>query len=104
LADELGGTEHARHIGQRLEARSPGPLALLDALNQQAYHRLGDGEVARAEHRDDPLARNLHHMHLGEGRDMIDTGIGPCIRQEHQAILQIEADAIGHGKRTRSAY
>src|SRR5258708_7357433 len=70
----------------------------LDAFVEEIAHRLGDREIAGGEQGDDPLAGDLHHMHLGEGRDVVDARVGPRIGEQHEAVLEIEADAICHGR------
>jgi hypothetical protein len=47
------------------------------ALLQSADYRLRAREAPGAQQDDDPIARTFEHRHLAEGREIIDTGVGP---------------------------
>ena len=53
-------------------------------------------EIAGGEQREEALARLLEDVHLAEGGDAVDAGIGARIRREHHALIEQDADAIGH--------
>lgn len=60
------------------------------------HHALRDAEIARAHQGHDALARLLEHEHLAEARDVVDARIGARVRQQHEARLELEANAISH--------
>ena len=68
----------------------------VDRLPQPGDRRLRDRQAARGHDRDDPLARLLEDEHLAIGRDVVEPGIGPGVRQQHHALVQQQAHAIGH--------
>ena len=91
FAHQFSRAEHGFYGGKRAD------LAIdLQAFIQQIHDRLGGGKVAGAQQDDDAVALLLEHMHLGEGRDIIDPGIGPSIGQQHHPVPEIEPDAVSH--------
>ena len=67
----------------------------LDALTAQ----MGEGQdflIYDTPGRDDAFARLLEHEHLPEARNVVDARIRPRVRQEYEASLQLEANAVGH--------
>ena len=88
-------THQPRRVGHGARGEQAG-LGAGDALAQQAGDRLADGEVARGQQHDDAFARHLEESHLAESADVVHAGIGARVRQEHQAFIDLDADAIRH--------
>ena len=60
---------------------------LLDPLLQQADDRLGKRKIARRQQRDDALARPFEDMHFREDGDVVDAGMGACVREEDKPVF-----------------
>ena len=72
-------------------------LLAAPALAQQADHRLRGGQITCALQHDQPFAGDAEQVQLAEGGDVIHTGIGARVGNEHQAIGQVHGNAVRHG-------
>ena len=93
MADALRRLEHGRRVHQRFALAGFG---IVVALGQYADDRLADRQIARRGDRHDALLRILEDMQLAEGRDVVDAGIGPRVREHHQSFAHENSTAIGH--------
>ena len=50
-----------------------------------------------------PVVRPLERRHLAEGVDLIDTGVGPRIGQQHEPGVDQQADAVSHERRNSTS-
>ena len=41
---------------------------------------------------------SYEHVQLAEGRDVVETGIGPRVGDHHETVANQDAAAIGHGE------
>ena len=94
VPDALGGLKHGRRVHQRFVLAGFG---IVVALGQYADHRLADREVPRCRDRHDALLGVLEHVQFAEGRNVVDPGIGPRVREHHQALAYQNSAAISHG-------
>ena len=90
---------HGRtHTGGRLGHGGCRPERFrLGRTLKDVSHTLGDGQVARTHEHQDPVTRPLIDGHFAEGGDLVHARIGAGIREEHQALLKIGGNAVGHG-------
>jgi hypothetical protein len=94
------------HIGRRLEevvavAKITIPSSRLirgsiEIAADPADHLLGGGQIAGRQQHEQPIRRRLEHIELAVGGDVVDPGIGAGIGDQHQALLQPVANAVGH--------
>lgn len=94
--------QHLAHVARRLEHVGHRPQALTPVLGrhdlpQHGHQLLGDRQVARTHEHHHPFAGALEDAHLAEGIDVVDTGVGTGVRQEHHTGIEKHADAVGHG-------
>ena len=82
-------------IGQGPDGDQAG-LGGIHALAQQAGDRLAGGEIARRQQHDGAFPGDLEEHHLAERADVIDTGVGARVGQEHQAFVDLDSHAIRH--------
>ena len=62
-------------------------------------HLLGGGEAAgRLEH-EHAVGRRAEHVQLAVGADVVDAGVGAGVGEEHEALVEAEGEAVGHGRR-----
>ncbi len=93
-AEDARGVEHALGVPDRDRVTV---LVLLDLLDlQDLAHRLRDAQVARRQQHHEAVARLLVDDHLAEGADLVKTGVGAGIGQEHQPGIEFDGDAVGH--------
>ena len=73
-----------------------GRRAQLEIAPQIVEHGLGRGEVARSQNDDQAVLGGLEDVHLAIGADVVDAGRGARVRGEHQAILELQCQAVSH--------
>ena len=77
-----------------------GFLAQRETLLHAIPYRLSDRQIAGGQQRKHAFTGLFNDMHLGKAGDMIQPRIGARIGKQNKPILQKQADAIGHGKRS----
>ena len=91
-ADAAGGLEHVGGV--------PDGFAVFVVLTRQGVqHRLADRQVAGTHQHHDAVARAFEHGHFAEDADLVESGIGAGVGQEHQAGIKAGCDAVGHDQK-----
>jgi hypothetical protein len=77
-ANGAGRSEHGASRPQ-----VPFRVAGIEPLAEQAHHPLGQRQVASGKQSKEALSPLLQHMHLAEGGDPVNAGIGAGIGSQH---------------------
>jgi hypothetical protein len=92
IADHAGGVEH---IGC---AQKAGLLLGFIGRLEQINDCLGNPEVSRRHQDQHAVVEVLESGHFPKGIDLIDTGVGPRVRQHHETGVDQQADAVSHAE------
>src|ERR1039458_791367 len=99
-ADALRRLKHGRRVQQRFDVAG---VRVFKPLGQGRQYRLADRQIAGAGDRHDALARYAEDMEFAKCRDVVETGIGPCVRDHDQAVPHQYSAAIGHSQSPNSS-
>jgi len=93
----------ARGRGVCRGPRSAPGHALLGGLIEVAADAvedlLGGAQVSGGQQDEDPIRSGVKDMELAEGGDVVHAGISSRVGSQHQAFVEDQSDAVGHGVR-----